>query len=284
MGPPSRFTRTTPQRGFSLIEILVVLVIVAVLIAMASALTRGVSAAQKRSITATRMAGIDAAMVQFVMQSRRLPCPADGTIGAGLPNAGVEARAAGACTLVNQANGVVPWVTLGLSETDATDGWDRRFTYRAHAALVGDNMLDMSQCDPAGTGPATAGGACVPGCVSTSLATCTSPATYLVNKGLRIQNVVGAALMSQPTTGAAYAAISHGETGGGAYLGTGLLATSTSTDGLEEQKNYANLAMQPYYVDDSISDVAGASHFDDIVSRPAVLSVVSKAALGPRSH
>jgi hypothetical protein len=84
--------------------------------------------------------------------------------------------------------------------------------------------------------------------------------------------------------GAAYIVISHGETGGGAYLGSGQLATSTSADGLEEAKNYANLVLQPYYVDDSISDAAGATHFDDMVSRPAVLAVITKAALGPRSH
>ena len=87
-----------------------------------------------------------------------------------------------------------------------------------------------------------------------------------------------------PPTGAAYVMISAGETGGGAYLTTGVVATRTITDGNEERKNYANAAVQPYYVDDSISDVAGATHFDDIVSRPSVLTVINKAALGPRSH
>jgi hypothetical protein len=56
-------------------------------------------------------------------------------------------------------------------------------------------------------------------------------------------------------------------------------------DGTEEAKNYANLAILGYYVDDSISDVAGAaSHFDDLVSRPSLLSVINKAGLGPRAH
>ena len=286
MGLHSRINRTTPQTGFTLVEILVVLVIVAILLTMASVLTRGISAAQKRSLTATRITAVDNALVQFVMQQRRLPCPADGTIASGLANAGVEMRdGLGACTPANQVNGVVPWVTLGMPEVETTDGWDRRLTYRAHPTLVGDNTMDMSQCDPAGTGPASGGGLCVPGCVSTSLATCTSPASYLATKGLRIQNIVGAALMTQPTTGAAYVVVSHGETAGGAYLNSGQLATSTTTDGLEEQKNYATTAVtQPYYVDDSVSDVAGANHFDDTVSRPAVLSVISKAALGPRSH
>ncbi|MEO5617645.1 MAG: prepilin-type N-terminal cleavage/methylation domain-containing protein [Candidatus Eisenbacteria bacterium] len=283
MGPSPRITRATTHRGFTLVEILVVLVIVGILITMAAVLTRGVSAAQKRSLTATRMAGIDAALVQFVMQSRRLPCPGDGSIGTGMPNAGVESRALGVCTLVNQSNGVVPWITLGLPEAEATDAWDRRLTFRAHITLVDDNVMDMSACDPAGGGAAGAGGICSSPC-ATPGTTCTSPTNYLTPKGFTIRSVVGGVLMAPPTTGAAYVVISHGETGGGAFLNSGLLSTSTTTDGLEEQKNYANLALQPYYLDDSVSDVAGANHFDDVVSRPSVLSVISKAALGPRSH
>ena len=279
-------------RGFTLVEILVVLVIVAILLAMAMALTRGITAAQKRSLTATRMAAVDAALVQFVMQQRRLPCPADGTIASGMPNAGVEGWAGGVCTTPTQVNGVVPWVTLGLAEPDGTDGWDRRLTYRVASALVAANIMDMSSCDPAGTGGPSGSNGClpVPPCANSSLGNCTSPTTYLVGKGLTVQNVVGASLMKPPTAGiptdvgAAYIVISHGETGGGAYLGSGQLATSTSADGLEEAKNYANLVLQPYYVDDSISDAAGATHFDDMVSRPAVLAVITKAALGPRSH
>ena len=90
---------------------------------------------------------------------------------------------------------------------------------------------------------------------------------------------------STPSTGAAYVVISAGSSGGGAYLYSGQLSTSTTTDGTEEAKNYANLALGAYYVDDSISDGAGAAtHFDDIVSRPALLTVINKAGLGPRAH
>ena len=288
MGPLLKSFRR--QRAFTLVEILVVLVIVAILLTMAMVLTRGVSAAQKRSLTTTRLAGIDNAMVQFVMQKRRLPCPADGTIASGLPNAGVEVRVGGICTLANQANGVVPWVTLGLPEVDGTDGWDRRLTYRAHPTLVGDDTMDMSQCDPAGNAEPTAGGGCILGCAAATVAACTNPAKFLAptpspppSKGFPINNIVGEPQMMPPTW-AAYVLISHGESGGGAYLNSGQLSTSTTTDGLEEAKNYANLALMPYYVDDSLSEVAGPTHFDDMVSRPSVLAVITKAALGPRSH
>jgi hypothetical protein len=87
-----------------------------------------------------------------------------------------------------------------------------------------------------------------------------------------------------PSTGAAYVVISAGPTGGGAYTSSGTLSTSTTTDGTQESQNYADKALVAYYVDDSVSDTAGNTHFDDIVSRPSLLTVINKAGLGPRTH
>src|SRR5258708_15422252 len=145
-----RTPRHARATGFTLIEIVMVLLIFGIVIAMAAAITRGVAASQKRSLTTTRMAGVDAALVQFVLQQRRLPCPADGTKASSDNNAGVEgARNAGGCT-GNLQDGVVPWRTLALTETDATDGWDRRLTYRLDSLFGADGGLDMSLCDTAG--------------------------------------------------------------------------------------------------------------------------------------
>ena len=271
------------RRGFTLIEILVVIVILGLIMAMAAVLLRSVSATQKRSITSSRLANIEAALVQFVMQQRRLPCPADGTQSASA--GGAEVWAAGACT-TNQANGVVPWRALGLSAADATDGWDRRITYRVASDLVAANAMDLSWCDPAGTGGLVAG-ACNATCTAGNPVNCTPPSTYLAGKGLVLRNLAGTIVMNpagSPSTGAAYVLVSHGESGGGAYLDNGVLATSTTTDGTEEQKNYANAALGAYYVDDQTTDVGGTNHFDDVVLRPSVLSVANKAGLGPRAH
>jgi prepilin-type N-terminal cleavage/methylation domain-containing protein len=275
------------NRGFTLIEILVVIVILGLIMAMAAVLLRSVTATQKRSVTQARLANVEAAILQFVMVQKRLPCPADGTQSASA--GGAEGRpASGTCTATGatQQGGVVPWKSLGLSAADATDGWDRRFTYRVQAALTADNAMDMSSCDPAGTG-GLAGGVCNAACTSATLANCTPPTTYLNGKGLTVKNLAGTDVMlpaATPPTGAAYVLISHGESGGGAYLSGGILSTSTLTDGTEEQKNYVNLALQAYYVDDQIGDVSGANHFDDIVARPSVLTIVNRAGLGPRSH
>ena len=63
--PATRAPRVRPaSRGFTLIEVVVVLLIFGVVMAMAAVITRGVVAAQKRSLTATRIAAVDAALVR----------------------------------------------------------------------------------------------------------------------------------------------------------------------------------------------------------------------------
>ena len=283
--PPRR------ARGFTLIEIVVVMFILGVAIAMAVALTSALTASQRLSTTTARMQTVDAAIVQFVMQQKRLPCPADGTLDSATAAAAGTEGGVGAGGCSNETGGVVPWRALGLSEQDATDGWNRRFTYRIQPGLALAGALDMSSCDPAGTGGAVgATNACNTACASTALGSCTPPSAFLQNKGLQVKNVAGTVIMdpaNAPYTGAAYVVISAGNTGGGAYLSSGQQSTSATTDGTQEQKNYANagyVAGTSYYVDDSVSDASGAAHFDDIVSRPALLTVVNKAGLGPRSH
>ena len=273
------------RQGFTLVEIAVVIVIAALILALFAGLGTSLLAQQRRQTTVNRLAAIDAALVQYVMQQRRLPCPADGSLQGGTE---MGAPATGCTT--NQANGVVPWITLGLSAADIVDGWDRRITYRVDPLLAAPGGMDMSKCDPAGTGPAPGGLCNTVGCSSTALGSCTPPGTFLVGKGLRAQSVAMTPLNSigapgVTSTAAAFVLISHGESGGGGFLPTGTIGSSTSTDGTEEQKNYATAAYvagTSYYVDDQLSDVAGTTHYDDVVVRPTILSVVNRSGLGPR--
>ena len=242
------------------------------------------------------MATVDAALTQFVQQQKRLPCPADGTLVSTNANAGTEQNWSAAGCTGNQQGGVAPWRALGLSESDASDGWDRRLTYRLDPALGKTGGMDMSLCDPAGTeGGVAPAPSCNPGCSSTSLATCTPPVMFLRGRGLLVKNVARTTVMdpapspsTAAPTGAAYVLVSPGESGGGGYLSSGQLGVSAAGDGTEEMKNYASLPFTSltvtYYVDDSIIATLDTTHFDDIVSRPAVLSLASKAGLGPRAH
>jgi hypothetical protein len=168
----------------------------------------------------------------------------------------------------------------------------------------------MYFCDTA-MAPAAAGmpiiwaavAACDVDCTAATFAAgeCTSPNNFLVNKGINIQNAAGALLMNRAPTSvttladlaaplsAAFVIVSHGPSGGGGYTSSGALAPSETTDGTAEQGNYASLPypmmpVVPLYTDDTFNETAGATHFDDIVLRPSILTILHKAGLQPRSH
>lgn len=210
--------------------------------------------------------------------------------------------ATGLCNPVNQINGVIPWVTLGISEEDATDPWNARITYRVDPQLARNLpslLMNMSNCDPAGTGGTGAGGTCqtpTPPCTGNP-ATCTSPTNFLANKGLDVWNGVGGAAgwanrqnNRAAGTGAAYVMISHGPSGTNAYNSGGTLQPGTIAAGTDETPNLNNQAIPAAsaqattYRNAPLNDVATAAHFDDYLSHPTIMSVLNKVGLGPRAH
>ena len=244
---------------------------------------------------------IDKALANFVAQNKRLPCPANGSIASGVLNAGVETLvvASGLCNPANQSNGVVPWVTLGISESDAADPWNGRITYRVQPALASNmaKLMDISWCDPAGT-PTGASGpalACTPGCTG---ATCMNPLNFLYSKGLQVQDGAGGWL-NQPapawlgapaspppnSSGAAYVLISHGPTGAGAYNRAGILQPGSIVVGANEASNRNNqpLTGATIFIDTAQNTAANATHFDDYLSHPTIATVLGNANLGART-
>lgn len=107
------------MRGFSLIEIAIVLVIIAILItAVAVPLSTQIEQ-QRTSDTQRQLEQIREAIYGFAIANGRLPCPATNASN------GVEAPPmTGACTV---SSGFVPAATLGLSPLDsggyAVDAW-----------------------------------------------------------------------------------------------------------------------------------------------------------------
>lgn len=111
-----------PAAGFSLIELAVVLGIVALL---SSGLIQGL--ASQRNYAGQRDAqlqlnGAVETLLAFAMLNGRLPCPAKAPLPGNDPAAGRED-----CSLTG-GHGVLPWVTLGLAESDP---WGRRLSYYA---------------------------------------------------------------------------------------------------------------------------------------------------------
>jgi prepilin-type N-terminal cleavage/methylation domain-containing protein len=274
--------------GFTLIELVVVLCIVAILLAMATKIGGGLQAAALRSGTDKKLTELDSAIANFVMVNRRLPCPADGALPSSDPLAGREKRTAGTCDN-NQARGVAPWVTLGVPEFEATDAYGNRITYRVAPALVGDEAMNFTACDPAGAAGldgATSSGCkpCTSGAVGAP-ASCTLSSLAFAGKGLEIRKVgMGAGdVIASPasSTGAAYLLMSHGENHGGAYGPSGAVQGATEPNGGAEDQNAATNALQAFYVDDSTT---ATPHFDDLMVRQPVIGLATRAALAPRLH
>ena len=305
--PTHKFKRKVPKSmsGFSLLELAIVLLIVGLV--MGASLKAGVAyiSIEKRKVTIARLSALDTAFVNYVAQNKRLPCPADGATASGNVNAGVEQRTAanGVCTTVNR--GVVPWVSLGISEGDAQDGWFNRITYKVISAKVGpanigltsNEALDMTQCDPAGTGALEdrsfslqSVSTCKqkPPCASNSLVNCTSVSTFLDNRGIQIRDGVLGNILMNPAqgTGAAYVLISHGDNAVGAYSSSGTIqsANGIAASALEIQNRNNVPILQTYFINAPQNiDSVGLTHFDDILSYPSLHSVINKAQLGARA-
>src|SRR5712664_3715259 len=104
-------------KGFTLAEMAVAVVILALL--LFGAMVPFSAQVDIRSVADTRrtMDAIKEAIVGFALANGRLPCAADGSIPAGVANAGTEQFNGTSC-IAPFTFGVIPWVTLGVPETD----------------------------------------------------------------------------------------------------------------------------------------------------------------------
>ncbi len=273
-------------RGFSLVEMALVLLIVGLLAAVFLPATNTFLESNRRKETRAKLEALEQAMVRFVIVNRRLPCPADGALAPGNANQGLELGAAGVCNPATQINGVVPWRSLGLAQSDAMDAWSTMVTYRVWGGAntltvhtVAGTGMDMKNLDPA-----------TPGAVS----------GWLASRGFRVCNAaacpvtvpVDAAELASKVNGngVAYVLISHGAnrfggfTADGNYLGT----SSGPAPGPLENINRNTLALRSGAPDDFYIDTEfredPAAYYDDIVLRPTIISVAMAAGLGPRKQ
>jgi prepilin-type N-terminal cleavage/methylation domain-containing protein len=103
------------QRGFSLVEMAIVLTIVGILLAGLLPTISSQIEQARRSETRKQMAEIQQALMGFAIINGRFPCPTTNTDPANA-NYGLETSP---CSTAPTAEGILPWKTLGVTETDA---------------------------------------------------------------------------------------------------------------------------------------------------------------------
>lgn len=133
--------------GFTLVELSIVLIIIALIAGSGLALLNAQIDSQRQSATRVKQDGIRTALTTFISRNSRLPCPADPTLAVGNPNYGVEAATPGTCTGITSSGvapavvvtGIIPWVSLGIGDDATIDGYNYRFTYQVVASATNLN-------------------------------------------------------------------------------------------------------------------------------------------------
>jgi len=127
--------------GFTLIEMAIVLVIAGLLLTVVIGMGNALIAQSRISATKSKQETIKTAILSYIARNSRMPCPAVPIVAPGNPGYGIEATSPGTCDAVQgfgigQARvviGLVPWITLGLSDEGGEDGYYNRFTYAVTA-------------------------------------------------------------------------------------------------------------------------------------------------------
>lgn len=122
--------RTPSQRGFSLVELAIVLVVVGLLIG--GLLTPLATQFEQRRISETQR-NLDEtreALIGFALRNGYLPCPAVSAQN------GLEDRSGAYCTQ-GKRQGFIPWATLGVPRTDA---WGRMLRYSVTPAFTNSQL------------------------------------------------------------------------------------------------------------------------------------------------
>ena len=241
------------RHGFTLLELSVVLVLIALVLAGGLVtLTANVQTSQFNT-TVAKMDVIEKALLDYSTSFSRLPCPSNLTLTASDANYGIEAANQGTCTggtpaanniaVSGTAEGGVPTRTLQLSDDYMYDGWGRRIRYAVDKANTTTSSLPATSVCTVTTTPNTA--------------------------AITVKDAVG----GTRTSSAAYALISHGVNGHGAYSSNGAMvnAGSLNTDELTNchctsagvAGTYTPTYIQKYPVQNSASAL---NNFDDIVT------------------
>ncbi|OQA30613.1 MAG: hypothetical protein BWY57_02749 [Betaproteobacteria bacterium ADurb.Bin341] len=261
------------QRGAVLL-MLVAGVLLAAVTALVINQTKAIqNTARRTAVTKQRLEEIRNSLVQFVVVNGRLPCPANGAASQGTANPVTPIEN---CTT---PNGTVPWSTLGLSATQALDGWGRRISYRVAQGPTGmtfTGAADMTQCQhpPLGTEIPPVG----PNFLCTATHTESEAGFLAARTGLTV-NDMGT---NSPQVG--FVLISHGSSGYGAWLESNQRMPLPAAGNTFEAANAGagNTYYRAQHSDNSVPPTAN-NHFDDEVLFLTINDLIHKARRGGRN-
>lgn len=200
------------ERGFTLVEVAIVMLIGGILLATASTMLLSYLKKTEINTTQERLDQIDEALQLFLSLNGRYPCPARLNAAPDTANFGVEISENGCNTVAPAADetiaagggrggrlvriGAVPVRTLNLPDDFVRDAWGGRFTYAITESLA-------------------------------------HPTTYNRDEGaIFVNDAAGNPVVTFPAAGTAHYIInSHGENNAGAYSasGTGRFACTAGT-------------------------------------------------------
>jgi prepilin-type N-terminal cleavage/methylation domain-containing protein len=223
------------NKGFSLVELSIVIVIVGIM--LAAALKMGSASMNSAKITDTerKLAVIQSALQLYYETNGKLPCPAKSDDALTDATFGVEDCVTPTISGGGVLGGVVPSRTLNVPDSYMFDGWGNRISYFIHD---GSNTTGLWTDTPL------------------------TPGAYCTTD-LKINDAAGNQVSSTPI----YVLISHGKDGEGAYNRGG--TRKANVGGKAQSTNAAatnNISATDTYVDAPINDGnVTANYFDDIV-------------------
>ena len=256
--------RSRRIQGFTLLEMAVVLLIIALIVGGAVASLALVLERQRVADSQDRLDLIQKALLDYSTAKGYLPCPADITtaettapfgIGTGSgvanPAACVPPACIPGCAAANFNDGgntyagMIPTKSLGLPDEAAIDGWGMRIFYAVDQRLTVPGALNYYLQAPTVANPATAG-------------------------SIQVNDDAGG---TRTTTGA-YILLSFGQDGHGAWPAQGGAARRSvnNNDGNTKQNCHCDQNANPTAFDNKLvqqwttsSNITGASTFDDML-------------------